>query len=271
MIIVSFIIAFVIQIGLPIVLGFWLSRRYGLSWKLFGVGVLTFIGSQVVHLPLVGGFNALARSQPGFTLGLPVPVYYALALGLLAGLCEETARWVGYRLLKNRAATYDSSLMVGAGHGGVESILVGLTVLSQTVMMVIAGPTGGNFSEPLRSNLVQIWNLPWHLPLAGGVERIMAVILHLSLSVMVWLAVTRRSFLWYLAAVLWHAAVDAVVVYLALPAAQSVLGMGIWGIEGVMAVFTLLNLAWLWASWRLLHSEAKPAVLEEVTAPVPVE
>jgi len=63
----SFILTVLIQIGVPLGLGFWLARRAAnagvftrkAAWGIFGVGVLTFIGSQVVHLPLLGADGAV--------------------------------------------------------------------------------------------------------------------------------------------------------------------------------------------------------------------
>ena len=41
-----------LTIIIPLVFAVILRRRFRVSWFLFGVGSLTFIGSQVVHIPL---------------------------------------------------------------------------------------------------------------------------------------------------------------------------------------------------------------------------
>lgn len=56
------------------------------------------------------------------------------------------------------------------------------------------------------------WATPWHMPLAGAVERIAALGLHISLSVMVWLAISFRKPIWFWLAVLYHAVVDGLAV-----------------------------------------------------------
>ncbi|HHH82625.1 MAG TPA: YhfC family intramembrane metalloprotease, partial [Chloroflexi bacterium] len=43
-----------LMILLPLGLAIYLTRRFGLDWGLFGVGAVSFISSQVLHLP----FNA---------------------------------------------------------------------------------------------------------------------------------------------------------------------------------------------------------------------
>ena len=73
---------FLLMIGLPIALGVVLARRLKQRWGLFGVGAVTFVLSQVGHIP----FNALAfRGAQAWP-----PAVVALALGLSAGVFEES-------------------------------------------------------------------------------------------------------------------------------------------------------------------------------------
>ena len=51
------------MIILPVLLGFWLTRRFKLSWKLFLAGALTFIASQVLHIPFLYGLTALFTNR----------------------------------------------------------------------------------------------------------------------------------------------------------------------------------------------------------------
>ncbi len=48
MILVTSVIGVLGMVILPIVLGFWLTRKFKLSWKLWLVGAVTFIASQVL-------------------------------------------------------------------------------------------------------------------------------------------------------------------------------------------------------------------------------
>ena len=40
-----------IMIGLPVVLGIWLVRRYKVGWSIYFIGMLGFVASQVLHIP----------------------------------------------------------------------------------------------------------------------------------------------------------------------------------------------------------------------------
>jgi uncharacterized membrane protein YhfC len=68
------------------------------------------------------------------------------------------------------------------------------------------------------------------LPLAGAVERIGALMLHISLSIMVWLAYSFRKPLWFWLGVLYHAVIDGVVVLM------GSFGVNVWIIEAFLIV-----------------------------------
>jgi uncharacterized membrane protein YhfC len=242
----GFILAILIEILLPFALGIWLARKFKTSWKLFGVGVLTFIGSQIVHFPMLSGIDLIVKGLGPNVSPAILNLSNAVLLGLAAGICEETARWVGFKLLKSRAGKVSSALMVGAGHGGVESILVGLSVMVGFVLMTAVN--SGAISQlnlpsetvsALKAQMPGYMSMAWYTPLAGALERIFAVTLHITLSVMVWQALVKRSWKWFLGAVLWHAVVDAGAVMML------VYKFNLWTLEAVVGVTAVLNAIFL--------------------------
>ena len=254
MIYVAFILAFLGEIALPIGIMLWLKRRYGAKWMLFGVGVLTFIASQVVHIPLLGAVSKLLMTYlPPYDVSNNAFLFQAAMLGLLAGLCEETARLVGYLVLKQRAKEFGSALTLGTGHGGVESMVVGLSLISTFVAGLLVLHSNQTIAGLTPQNAAAMFAYPWYVPLVSLFERLTAVSLHITLSVMVWQAVTRRAWVWYLGAVLYHALVDGLAVYL------PHLGVSTYALEGILGVFMLANLA---ALYRVDRREKKPAAGE---------
>ena len=249
MLIAAFVITFSLQILLPFLLGWFFARRMGASWRVFGVGVLTFIASQIVHIPLLGGLTALFQR-----VDLPASIgasawFNPVILGLAAGICEETARFVGFKLIKKRAEPFASGLMLGAGHGGIESILVGLTVATTLVLMLVGGRSGANLPPSmgqLTSQVVSGWAAAPLDVFAGLVERVSALTLQVALSVMVWTAVVKRKAIWFWLAILWHAIVDGVAVY-----TVQTLRLGVWSIEAIIAAMALASLALIfYLNWR---------------------
>lgn len=113
--------------------------------------------------------------------------------------------------------------MYGAGHGGIEVLLVmGVTMAQNLVyaLMVNAGQTEAILStvpqaqaEVLASGLQSLAATPAVMFLLSPIERVIALVLHMALSVLVWRAVTGKFYL-YFAAIGIHALVDASAVLL---------------------------------------------------------
>lgn len=209
---------------LPLLTGGWFARRFQLGWGLFGAGVLTFIASQVLHIP----FNAYLLNPFIESLGLEINsagwgvVTYGVLLGLSAGVFEEVARYITLRFFRKDARTWGQSLMLGAGHGGIEAILVGaygFYILVQMVMMfgmdvdAVAELAGTDRAQEIFNFVAVYWGSSWYDFLWSALERISAFAFHLSASVLVYQSIKRKNLLWLLYAVLWHTLLDALAVY----------------------------------------------------------
>lgn len=262
---ISYVISMLIMVGLPVLLAFIVTRYFKVSWWVVLGGVLTFLLSQAVHYPAVIGINALFNNG---TIPVPpqnwVPVVNGVIGGLLAGICEETARWVGFKVLKKKAERYGSAFALGVGHGGMESILLAVLGTGATLFTVLFYNGGAQIAKGVSTNEVQymlyqidqFWTAPWYNGLLPGVERLIALSLQIFLSTLVWKAVVDRSFIWFLLAVLYHAVVDALAVYL------SGIGWNYWAIEGILALFMALNIYLLYRFWR--EEEELEEEMEEI-------
>lgn len=243
MIIVASILGVLLMLILPIVLVIYLTRKFSLSWKLALAGAVTFIASQILHIPVVYGLTALFQNG---TISIPeawTAIFNAIVLGLLAGIFEETARWILFKFGLKSAKTWNEGVLVGAGHGGVESFLLGVlgifTIINMVALRNADLSAMGIPAEQLELAKQQVetfWNSPFYMGLLSAVERVFAICLHLSLSVMVLYSVAFKRPLWFWLALLWHASVDAVAVYLA-PIAGA---LAVEGIVGLLAVISLL-------------------------------
>lgn len=248
----SYVLSLIVMIGLPVLLAFLVTRYFRVSWWVVLVGVLTFIASQVLRVPLAAGLNTLFTNG---TLSVPnaqwAPVINGVIAGLMAGICEESARWVGFKLLKKKAERYGSAFALGVGHGGAESILLAVLGTAATLFTVLFYNPGAEIAKGVSTNEVQymllqidqFWLTPWHSGLLPGVERVIALSTQIVLATMVWKSIVDRSFVWFALAVLYHMIIDAVAVFL-----QGI-GWGYWPIEGILAIFLLLNIYLLYRFW----------------------
>jgi len=237
-----------LMMGLPIALGVYLARKTKAAWALFGVGALTFIGSQIIHLPLNWGLTALFKAIWPSTQPQPWHIpFNAVVLGLTAGLCEETARYVGYRWLARRARYWRDALMLGAGHGGAEAIifgaLAGLTFVNMLVLRQTDLAQLGLRGETLalaQRQVATYWSAPWYMAIMGAVERLFAIVIQVSLAVLVLQVFTRNDARWLVVAIGYHLVVDA----LAVAGLQS--GWPLLIIEASVAILAGVSLAVIW-------------------------
>jgi uncharacterized membrane protein YhfC len=257
----------ILMILLPLLLGVYLVNNFKLSWGLFGIGALTFIGSQVLHIP----FNSYLLEPFFKRLGLdPTPattdlIFYALFVGLSAGVFEETARYIVFRFWLKGRQTWKESLMFGAGHGGIEAIIFGalaffsfiqLFLLKDASPESIAALAGPDRVAEIQGILESYWNMEWYMSLLGAFERLSAICIHLGATILVLQAFRRRNILWYLLAVLYHTAVDALAVY----------GITTWGVlptEAVVFGLGALGIAIVF----IFREKDEPQIIEPVSPP----
>lgn len=249
-----------LMIAAPVVLWLWLRRRWpeAFTWRLVIVGALMFVLSQVVRLPLLGGLTALF--QRGVLPNPPQELSFVLnvlVLSLTAGLFEETARYIGYRWLAQDARTWKQGLVYGAGHGGVEAVILGAlaattvaTMISLQNVDVSTLPIPPEQQAQTARQIAEFWSAPWYLTLLGWVERVFALLLHLSLSVMVLQVFVRRQWRWLALAIGWHTLVNA--------GAVTVLqSYGPLATEAALAVVALLSLMIIFNFQRVSPAEAQ--------------
>ena len=89
LVVATFAVVILLEIIVPLALGYWIVRRFGVPWRIFLFGALFFIAVQVVHTPLVLVTQSplyLALLPSGATMAL---VGLAVYLGLMAGGMAE--------------------------------------------------------------------------------------------------------------------------------------------------------------------------------------
>jgi len=268
----TFLIVSVVEVFFPLALGYFLIKKYNLSWKVYAIGVLFFVLVQFIHTPLVLVMQQpmtdyIGRLFPDHTIAVAV---YAVILGLLAGLFEELGRFIVYGrfFIGNKVPlSINNGVLFGAGWGGVESIIIGIMMLLTMFSYIYAAPltdeqvtqinvsmNGTLTTEKAAEIDKQITDLlaltPWDI-LPGMAERIFAVTLHITWSVMVLSAIVEKRNLLLVLAILWHAATDALAVFIGQI-------YGIMAAEGMLFVFALAGFIYLRGKWS--KANAKPSL-----------
>lgn len=217
---IAIVITLMISVGLPIALCIIVWRKTRARISCFFIGAATFV---VFALILESILHAVVLGVAGMVIKNNVWLY-ALYGGLAAGVFEETGRYLAMKLCMKKHLDKQNAIMYGVGHGGIEAILVvGLTYFSNLVvaLMINSGQiqallamSGAN-DATYEQAMTQLMTLSAIQPLMfymAGLERICAIIFHISASYLVYLAVKEKKLCWYLLAIFLHFLLDALAV-----------------------------------------------------------
>ena len=167
--------------------------------------------------------------------------------------------YILFKFIRKDSKTWNEGVFIGLGHGGTEAIIFGIlaavgffTMLAYRSMDLSTIPSiPADQLELAKQQVAAYWSTPVYMTLLGAVERIFAICLHISLSVMVLYSIVNKKPVWFWIAILWHAIVDTVAVYLI----QQISMLALEGIIGIFAIISLGIVFWM-----------KPKFLEGVNA-----
>lgn len=234
--IVGMVFSLVISFALPIGLLVYAKKKLGAKIAPFFIGCGVFC---VMVLVLESAAHQLVFHLTGNLITGNLPLY-ALYAGFMAALFEETGRAIAMKFFV-KPLNFSNAFMYGVGHGGFEAMtLVGLASISNIAssVMINNGAMAASLATldaqtaaSTMASLSALWTTPSLTFFAGGVERILAVALHMSLSLLVFCAVKNHSKKELLQAYGLHFIVDAVSVLLSA-------SVPIWVVELAVAVMT---------------------------------
>lgn len=229
-------------LALPVLLFLFLRKRYKADVGAFFIGCAVFVVFALMLEALA--HQLILFSDAGEKIRTNMWLY-GLYGGLMAGLFEETGRYLAFRtVLKKKRGKNENALMYGAGHGGVEvfyilcvgmitNIVLSVKLNAGMADEMLSALQGNAALAQMTAAFETLATTPSATYLAGIVERLAAVALHLSFSVLVWFAAKEKRLFWlYPLALLLHAGVD----FAAVVIAGSV--TNVWVIEGAIYILT---------------------------------
>ena len=254
--IVFMVLNMLLGILIPVGLLLFFRKKYRATLKSFFIGcaVMLFFAlilEQMVHVVVLGS-KAGTIIQNNMWL-------YALYGSLMAGIFEETGRFLAMRfLLKKEHGNPHNALMYGAGHGGFEAmVLLTIGMINNLIYSILInlGQTQvllAPLDEAARGTLQAAFDTliatpSWHF-LLSPMERIGAIAAQISLSVIVWFAAAGKKcrIPLFLLAIILHGVLDAVAVIaskIGIPVL--VIELLIWG----MAVIYMLLAKHVWKKY----------------------
>jgi uncharacterized membrane protein YhfC len=254
-----------LMVALPVAVGVFLAHKYQLGWRPWWIGAVSFVLSQIGHIPFNVAVGLLFERgilpTPAPSIGL---LFSAVFAGLSAGVWEESFRYGAFRWWAKEARSWSKALMLGSGWGGAEAIILGILVLINYAVMVAAqvGDISSLIPEGqaalLDQQIAVYWSLPWYDTLLGALERAFALTVQICLSVMVVQVFIRKNILWLFIAIGWHALVDALAVYLVSTTSAYVT-------EAVIGITAIISLVVIYALRQPEYAREEPQIISQPT------
>ena len=143
---------------------------------------------------------------------------YAVYGGLAAGLFEETGRLVAMKFFMKDTLNRENAILYGVGHGGIEAILlIGLTyslLINSGALTNLLSTYDADAQQTVIQQLNVLGTLPSLQFYLAGIERIGAMLFHVVLSYLIYLAVSRNNLKLYALSIFLHGFLNAGVVIL---------------------------------------------------------
>ena len=234
----------ILPLGLAI---FWIARK---NEKITTV----LIGAAIWFI-----FSQILEAIPNTILFVPwIPVgksvienkfIVAIVSALFAGLFEESGRLFAFKKLLKDRNNKETAVSYGIGHGGFEAgyilIIAGITNLiyifyiksGQLTEMIERFKTTGTDTSTLEAIPGKLAELNVGDIFISIGERIIAIILHIALSILVFYAVKKAKIVFYFLAIGIHTGFDIIAGLYQLKL------IPLWGCELILAVFAVVTLA----------------------------
>ena len=243
----SMVLLIVAALVLPFsVVIWWLKTRHEkITTMLLGAAtffVFALVFENIVHVLVL---NVLPTGK----IITGSVVLYSVYGALMAGLFEETGRFITFTtFLKNRK-NRETSITYGIGHGGFEAMyILGLSGVQYLLYafliengklqgIIDAAAGQGQDVSVLEALPEQISSLGFSLAGVSIIERVFAMTAHIAFSIIVFYAVKKSKVWLYALSVLLHASLDV-------PAALYQTGViNMYVVEIIIAVYAVVLLA----------------------------
>ena len=258
---VGFGVAGVLMILLPILLLVILKKRTHAPVMPVVVGAITFVVFALGLAMIPRYLLMMTDTEIARTIYSSVWLRYAVA-GVIAGVFEETGRYVAFRFVLKKHTSKITALTYGLGHGGIECIMVAVTMFSYIAIgmmvnsgngdMIVQGLEGEQLAmvtEQLEGYATQSFGMS----MLAVLER-MAILFHTALSILVFKAVHDKKSRWlFPLAILFHSLLDFCIAFYA---------SGMLSALALEIIFLVVNISAITAAYLLVY-KPMPEVMAE--------
>lgn len=260
-------VAALIDLIIPLTLMIVWRKKTKAAASYFLIGIATFIIFAMVLERIMHNI-VLSSGALGTTITGNI-FLYGLYGGLAAGIFEEVGRYLAMKVLLPKNLNRENSIMYGIGHGGIEAVAIGtLTQFSNFITAFAINFAGidellksvpDELKDPTYNQLSALWETPSYMFYIGCYERILAIIIHLCCSYIVYRAIAGNRISRLFLAIAVHAAIDCILAI--------VNGLaGAWAAEGILTVMVIVLLVLTVKNYRSHPENPAPAAPVSDTA-----
>lgn len=173
-----------------------------ISWLIAGAAGF-IVSARVlelgVHYFCIIADNPVSRFINGHTIAF---VMYGI---IMAGVFEECGRFIVMKYIMKKNRTRENSVLYGIGHGGIEIIAVLIPGMISSLVIAVTLSNGdmttalgtlGITEENAAAALTSVQTVAafdYGMMAANVIERILAMLLHIGLTVIVYYGITREK------------------------------------------------------------------------------
>ncbi len=199
-----------LMIGVPIGVGYYLTRRFGQGWGIWFLGVVTMLAAQIGSGFFTRSVNALIADNAASWPMMTQIVFDGLLLGLSAAVWEEGVRYAVLRWWAKEVRSWKDGVMMGAGHGGAMAILLGIFALFYVSQMFryrnadLSAIVPADQLAYAQAEVARFWSQPWYFTLLNALDSFSFLMVNIGLATLVMRAFLKQQFSWFLLALVLH-------------------------------------------------------------------
>jgi uncharacterized membrane protein YhfC len=200
----------VLMIGIPIGVGYYLTRRFAQGWGIWFLGVVTFLMAQIGSGFFTRAVNGLLADHAAAWPPLTQIIFDGLFLGLSAALWEEGIRYAVLRWWAKDVRSWKDGVMMGAGHGGAMAIVLGVFALFYVSQMFryrnadLSTLVPAEQLEYAQLEVQRFWSQPWYFTLLNALDSISFLMVNIGLAALVMRTFLEQRSVWFFLAIVLH-------------------------------------------------------------------
>lgn len=257
----------ILVIAIPVILLIIWKKKTKVSLKPAVTGMIVFPLFGILLKAIPGYFLLMADNAVSRALNSNIWLYSIIGGGLLAGIFEESGRFLAFKLVLKKYRSNKDAISYGIGHGGFESAYLGLAAFNYVILALTVNSAGMGVltagldeanTAAVTAQIQSIAATPFYVPaVLGVVERISAIVFHISMSVLDLAAAREKKYLpLFPLAILLHTLMNSMIGFVMAGMISTI------ALECILAAYSAVMAFFAYRLYKKLGEEEKAEINE---------